>query len=129
MDPEKVAMDDKREVNSASSNGNVESGESIVIADAISDKALLRKLDLRVIPPLFTIFVMSYLDRTNIGNAKIQGLEKDLGMTGSDYSIALFIFFITYILSEVPSNLFLKRLNPSTWFCIIITCWGKLPIS
>lgn len=119
------AMGSKPEVKPASPSENEESGEVVVIADVISDKKLLRKLDVRVIPPLFTIFVLSYLDRTNIGNAKIQGLEKSLGMEGTDYSIALFIFFITYILSEVPSNLILKKLNPSTWFCFILTCWGK----
>lgn len=55
---------------------------------------------------------------------RIQGLEASLGMTGQDYSIALFVFFITYILCEVPSNLILKRIAPSTWLSIIVTGWG-----
>ncbi|GJN74814.1 hypothetical protein PLICBS_008907 [Purpureocillium lilacinum] len=90
----------------------------------VNEKRLLRKLDLRVIPPLFVLFLMSFLDRSNIGNAKIQGLEKSLSMKGQDYAIALFVFFITYILCEVPSNLILKRLPPSTWLSFIITGWG-----
>jgi len=93
----------------------------------VNEKRLLRKLDLRVIPPLFVLFLMSFLDRSNIGNAKIQGLEKSLSMKGQDYAIALFVFFITYILCEVPSNLILKRLPPSTWLSFIITGWGKIP--
>ena len=61
---------------------------------------------------------------TNIGNAKIQGLEAELDMHGNDYNIALFIFFIPYILFEVPSNLILKRLAPSTWLSLIMVLWG-----
>jgi MFS family permease len=54
----------------------------------------------------------------NIGNARIQGLEADLGMAGSDYNIALFTFFMTYILFEVPCNILLKRTRPS----VILSC-------
>ena len=62
--------------------------------DAASMKRLTRRLDIRVMPPLFTLFLMSFLDRGNIGNARIQGLEASLDMKGQDYSIALFVFFI-----------------------------------
>lgn len=55
---------------------------------------------------------MPFLDRSNIGNAKLQGLEDSLDMKGQDYSIALFLFFVTYILCEVISNLILKKLRP-----------------
>lgn len=58
------------------------------------------------------------------GNAKIQGMEEDLHMTGHDYNIALFAFFIPYILFEVPSNIIIKRIAPSTWLSIIMTLWG-----
>jgi len=59
-----------------------------------------------------------------IGNARIQGLENDLGMSGNDYNIALFIFFVPYILCEVPSNLILKNVAPSTWLSAIMLAWG-----
>jgi hypothetical protein len=61
-----------------------------------------------------------------LGNAKIQGLEKDLKMKGNDYNIALFIFFVPYILFEVPSNIIIKRVAPSTWLSGIMVLWGKL---
>lgn len=92
--------------------------------DPIAEKKLLRKLDIHVLPPLFVLFLLAFLDRTNIGNAKIQGLTKDLNMEGSDYNIALFVFFIPYILFEVPSNLLLKKLAPSTWLSSIMVLWG-----
>lgn len=92
--------------------------------DPEAEKKLLRKLDLRVLPPLFVIFLLAFLDRTNIGNARIQGLTKDLHMVGVHYNIALFIFFIPYILFEVPSNLVLKKVAPSTWLSSIMVLWG-----
>ncbi|TKA49262.1 hypothetical protein B0A55_12856, partial [Friedmanniomyces simplex] len=70
--------------------------------DPVAEKKLLRKLDWRVVPVLWFLYMLAFLDRTNIGtsmrspfarNAKIQGLTKDLKMTGNDYNIALMIFF------------------------------------
>ncbi|KAH3941282.1 hypothetical protein HBI56_208840 [Parastagonospora nodorum] len=95
--------------------------------DPEAEKKLLRRCDLRVLPPLFVIFLLAFLDRTNIGNAKIQGLTRDLHMEGPNsvrYNIALFIFFIPYVLFEVPSNLILKKLAPSTWLSLIMVLWG-----
>lgn len=107
--------------------------------DPIAEKKLLRKCDLYVLPPLFVLFLLAFLDSkhrvstsytiltiegTNIGNARIQGLEADLDMHNNDYNIALFIFFVPYILFEVPSNLVLKKLAPSTWLSLIMVLWG-----
>ncbi|KAL2820980.1 major facilitator superfamily domain-containing protein [Aspergillus cavernicola] len=92
--------------------------------DPTAVKRLNRKLDLHVLPPLFILYFLSFLDRGNIGNARIQGFEASLGMSGQQYSIALCIFFIPYVLFEVPSNLILKRLSPSTWLSILVTSWG-----
>lgn len=95
------------------------------IFDAAAEKALLRKCDICVVPILFVLFMLSFIDRINIGNARLQGLEKDLDMKNHDYNIALFTFFIPYILFEVPSNLILKKVLPSTWLSSIIAGWGE----
>ncbi|KAI0466118.1 major facilitator superfamily domain-containing protein [Xylaria cf. heliscus] len=95
-----------------------------VLFDPAAEKKLVRKCDLYVLPPIAVIFFLAFLDRTNIGNARIQGLEEDLSMTGNDYNIALFIFFIPYILFEVPANIMIKRLAPSTWLSLIMVLWG-----
>ncbi|OCL01695.1 MFS general substrate transporter [Glonium stellatum] len=92
--------------------------------DPAAEKRLLLKCDLYVLPPLFVLFLLAFLDRTNIGNARIQGLTTDLNMHGSDYNIALFIFFIPYILFEIPSNIIIKRVAPSTWLSAIMILWG-----
>ncbi|KAK4984415.1 hypothetical protein LTR66_008508 [Elasticomyces elasticus] len=114
---------DRMHVEDASLDEKVEPREDVSI-DPVAEKKLLRKLDLRVIPPLFFLFLLAFLDRTNIGNAKIQGMTEDLKMTGNHYNIALFIFFIPYILFEVPSNIIIKRVAPSTWLSIIMVLWG-----
>lgn len=63
--------------------------------------------------------------RANLGNAKIEGLEADLGMRGNDYNIANMMFFIPYILCEVPANSILIKFNKaSTWIGFIVTAWG-----
>ncbi|KAL4914791.1 major facilitator superfamily domain-containing protein [Aspergillus aurantiobrunneus] len=97
---------------------------SSVTLNPAAIRRLNRKLDLHVLPPLFLLYFLSFLDRGNIGNARIQGLEQSLGMAGQDYSIALCIFFVPYVLLEVPSNLILKRLSPQTWLSILVTGWG-----
>ena len=113
----------------ATPSPDVEKDNTEVVEQRASDKRLLRRLDRRIIPPLFILYFMSFLDRSNIGNAKIQGIEASLGMAGQDYGIALCVFFITYILCEVPSNLILKKAAPSTWLSFISTCWGmSLPL-
>lgn len=59
------------------------------------------------------------MDRGNIGNARLAGLEADLNMSGTDYSVALSVYFISYGLFEVPANLALKKLTPRTWLSFI----------
>ncbi|KAK9858300.1 hypothetical protein MYU51_019297 [Penicillium brevicompactum] len=81
---------------------DVKSTTSVPEIDRAAEKRLLWKLDIHVVPILMFLFLLAFLDRINIGNARLQGLEKDLGMEGHDYNIALFIFFIPYILFEVP---------------------------
>jgi MFS family permease len=109
-----------------------ENGEKILndldIVDPVAEKKLLWKTDLHVVPPLVILFLLAFLDRVNIGNAKIQGMTQELNMQGQDYNIALFIFFVPYILLEVPSNIVIKKVAPSTWLCSIMFLWGVCTI-
>ncbi|KAL2823556.1 major facilitator superfamily domain-containing protein [Aspergillus cavernicola] len=92
------------------------------------ERRVIRKCDLHVVPVLMVLYLLAFLDRINIGNARLQGLERDLGMTGNDYNLALFIFFIPYILCEIPCNLIMKKLAPSTWLSSIMALWGIITI-
>lgn len=60
----------------------------------------------------------------NIGNAKIEGLQEDLGMTDDQYNWCLTAFFFTYVVFEIPSNILIKRFRPSRWLPFIMVCWG-----
>jgi len=71
----------------------------------VDEKKVLRKMDLRLLPMLALLYLLSFLDRGNIGNAKIEGLTDDLHMTGPQYNWCLTVFFFTYCAFEVPSNL------------------------
>lgn len=97
---------------------------SLTPIDKVLEKKLLRKCDLHVVPIISLLYVLSFLDRINIGNARIQGLEKDLDMNGQDYNIALMVFFIPYILFEVPSNILIRKMRPSTWLSMLMLGWG-----
>jgi MFS family permease len=72
-------------------------------------------------------FKTDAIRRVNIGNARLYGLEEDLGMNpkGNQYQIAVSVLFVTYILSELPSNLIIKSyVTPSRWISFITTAWG-----
>ncbi|KAK7707546.1 hypothetical protein SLS64_007065 [Diaporthe eres] len=71
------------------------------------DKKLQWKRDLLLLPVLGTMYMLLFLDRTNIANARIEGLEAGLNMPPTGYSTALWIFYVPFVLAEVPSNLIL----------------------
>ncbi|KAK8052724.1 major facilitator superfamily protein [Apiospora saccharicola] len=96
-------------------------GEYVTVAE----ERLVRKLDFMICPIFFLINFASILDRSNIGNAKIQGMDEDLGLNvGNRYNIVLVVFFVPYILLEIPSNLIVKRVRPSYYLSALIFSWG-----
>jgi sugar phosphate permease len=70
------------------------------------------------------LYLLSYLDRVNIGQAKIDGLMESINLTSAQYNACLSVFFATYVAFEIPSNLVLKRLRPSRWIPLIMIVWG-----
>ncbi|EXJ86137.1 hypothetical protein A1O1_06507 [Capronia coronata CBS 617.96] len=87
-------------------------------------RKLLFKLDSRILPVLALLFLCSFLDRTNVGNAKILGLQKDVGLSDRQYASGLAIFFAFYIAAELPSNLVLKKASPRIWLSFLTAAWG-----
>ncbi|KAK4184165.1 major facilitator superfamily domain-containing protein [Podospora australis] len=88
------------------------------------DRKLLWKLDKKLMPWLCFLYLLAFLDRTNIGNAKIAGLSRDLGLTTSSYNATLTIFFISYAVFEPITNILLKKYRPSIFIPIIMVLWG-----
>ncbi|KAG7046537.1 MFS general substrate transporter [Colletotrichum scovillei] len=93
--------------------------------DPTLSKRLDRKFDVHIIPWLFGIWLFAFIDRSNIGNAKIDGLLEDLDMgTGTKFNVALLVFYIPYILVDVPSNWIVKKVRAGVYLPTLITCWG-----
>ncbi|TDZ54544.1 putative transporter [Colletotrichum trifolii] len=90
----------------------------------LKEKKLTRKLDTHLIPLVMALYLFSFLDRVNIGNARLYNLEQDLGLQGNQFQVAVSILFVTYIIFEVPSNLVLKLFTPSRWIAFITVSWG-----
>ena len=88
---------------------------------------LHRQVDVRLIPMLAVLYLISHLDRAIIGNAKIEGLATDLNLVGNQWNIVLSLFFIPYILLEIPSNILLKKFKrPSVYLGGLVTIWGVI---
>lgn len=80
----------------------------------------MRRIDLRVVPFLALLYLVAFLDRINIANAKVFYLSDDLKLTGVQYNTALTIFFVPYVVFELASNILLKRFSPRVW----LSCCG-----
>ncbi|EAW13621.1 putative transmembrane transporter [Aspergillus clavatus NRRL 1] len=88
------------------------------------ERALLRKIDLHLMGPLWVVFVFGFLDRINLGNVAVLGILKELKMNGKDMALGMQIFFVPYIIADIPSNIILKKFSPSTWISILTFFWG-----
>ncbi|MDQ0753333.1 D-galactonate transporter [Streptomyces africanus] len=92
-------------------------------ADVARENAVFRKVVRRIVPFLVLCYVVSYLDRVNVGFAKLQ-MADDLGFSEAAYGLGAGLFFIGYFLFEVPSNLMLQRVGARTWIARIMISWG-----
>lgn len=90
----------------------------------INEASFVRRLDYKLLPALSLLYLLSFLDRSNVGNARIEGLTKDLHITGNEYLFGLTIFFIGYVLFEVPCQIILKLWTPKMWLPTITVIWG-----
>ncbi|KAH8078634.1 MFS general substrate transporter [Filobasidium floriforme] len=84
---------------------------------------VLWKMDIRILPPLAIAYLLAFLDRGNIGNAKVAGLTVTIPMSDALYNTGLAAFFILYILFEIPAQFFLKRFGARWWISgMVIAC-------
>jgi MFS family permease len=97
--------------------------------NSLAIQKVRRRVDFRLIPLLAFLYLLSFLDRVNIGNAKVAGLEKDVKITPAEYNWALSIFFVGYIIAEIPSNLILKKIGPPIWISGVMVTWGGVTMA
>ncbi|KAK7230029.1 hypothetical protein V2G26_002199 [Clonostachys chloroleuca] len=93
------------------------------------ERKLIRKVDLRLMPTLIIMYLLNFLDRSNLTQARQGTLEQDLGMQGTDYNAATSIFFVGYLLMQLPSNLLLTRVRPSWYLASSCLLWGIMSTS
>src|SRR5713101_3279632 len=92
-------------------------------ASASIDAKTIRKLRIKILPFLFCLYVIAYLDRTNIGFAALT-MNRDLNINSQQYSLLVGIFFFGYFLFEIPSNLLLHKIGARIWIARILITWG-----
>ena len=94
-------------------------------SELVQEDAVLRKVSLRLLPFLFLLYVLNILDRANIGIAKLQMLH-DLDMSETAYGLGAGLFYVGYLLFEVPANLILHRIGARVWMARILLTWGLI---
>ncbi|CCM04874.1 uncharacterized protein FIBRA_07067 [Fibroporia radiculosa] len=94
----------------------------------IDEAKIVRKIDVHVIPVLCLVYLLAFLDRVNISNAALFDLKTDLNLVGHEYNTALVVFFVPYVLFEIPSNVLLKRFKPHVWLSVCMFFFGIFSI-
>jgi MFS family permease len=99
-----------------------------VTAHSTPESSAIRKVCFRLVPIIALMFFINFLDRTAISFAGPNGLTKDLGLTAAQFGFAAGVFFVGYILLEIPSNLALHRFGARRWMARIMVTWGAVAL-
>lgn len=91
------------------------------------EKRTVRKITARIIPFVFLLYIVNYIDRANIGYASLH-MNAELGLTSQAFGFAAGLFFIGYFLFEVPSNVALAKFGARVWIARILLTWGVLAV-
>ncbi len=91
--------------------------------EPVEGDAVFRKITLRLIPYMFLLYILAYLDRVNVGYAAVQ-MRADLHLSDTVYGIGAGVFFIGSALFDIPSNLILAKVGPRRWMARIMISWG-----
>ncbi|KAI8260623.1 MFS transporter prlL [Colletotrichum sp. SAR 10_77] len=129
-DPQVEMLDDAVKPNSA---------DDVVIQDReLKERRLVRRIDIRILvfqEPLLQrtdiswAHVLNYLDRNNIATARLGDFEKDIGLVGTQYNTIISVFFVGYILTQVPTNMILNKMRPSIFLPVVMCCWAVVSAS
>ncbi|KAK5048561.1 hypothetical protein LTR84_005652 [Exophiala bonariae] len=115
---EKGAAMHSEDFHGAAERGHVATdkyGHSLITFDPKAEARLRLKIDLYIVPTVALLYLFCFIDRANIGNARLAGFEKDLKLKGYDYNTVLSVFYISYIIFEIPANMLCKWMGPG-WF-------------
>ncbi|KAI5785781.1 major facilitator superfamily domain-containing protein [Geopyxis carbonaria] len=88
------------------------------------EKVIRNRIDWYIIPVVTVLYLLCFLDRANIGNARIQGMQEELHLVGFRFNWALTIFYIPYLLIEIPSNVLLKKIGAKVYIPFLVLGFG-----
>ncbi|KAH7126632.1 major facilitator superfamily domain-containing protein [Dendryphion nanum] len=88
------------------------------------ERSLVRKLDMTLMPVVWVLYFFNYMDRNNIAQAKLNSFEKDIGLTGNQFNVAVSILNVGYVLMQLPSNMILTRVRPSLYIPACAMLWS-----
>ncbi|EHK43813.1 uncharacterized protein TrAtP1_008232 [Trichoderma atroviride] len=115
-----VSTRDVRQVAEIGQTATDRYGAALVAYNPATERRLRLKIDFYIVPTVSLLYLFCFIDRANIGNAKIAGLASDLKLEGYDYNAIISVFFVSYIIFEIPANLACKYIGPG-WFLPLIT--------
>ncbi|KAI1813212.1 major facilitator superfamily domain-containing protein [Poronia punctata] len=119
-----TATSEESEKAAAVPRGSEPETETETASSVINEKALLRRVDAYLLPAVGILYLLSFLDRSNVGNAKIEGLLDDIHTSSDAYLVGLSLYFVGYVLFEVPCNIVLKKTSPRIWLPTLTIIWG-----
>lgn len=83
--------------------------------DPADERALVRRMDMRIFPTMIILFILNFIDRNNFANARLKGLEADLNLTDVQYQTCISILLVGYVSMQVPSNMLLNKMTRPSW--------------
>ncbi|KAH0012358.1 putative pantothenate transporter, partial [Aureobasidium melanogenum] len=108
-------------------NQEVASGD-VQVVDAASERAYVRKMDCYLLPFLSLMYFFNSVDRSNLGNAKTDGIDVDLHFKGNQYSLLLLLFYIPNGLCDLPLNMLTKRFSGRIMLPALMLGWGTMAL-
>ncbi|KIV97771.1 hypothetical protein PV10_01479 [Exophiala mesophila] len=105
---------------------STENGSVLLAIDASAEKSYLRKLDMYLLPYLSLMYFFNAIDRSNLGNAKTDGMDVDMNFVGNQYSLLILLFYVPFGLMDLPLNLLTKRFSGKIMLPTLMVGWGSM---
>ncbi|RDW86982.1 putative MFS transporter [Aspergillus mulundensis] len=104
-------------------------GHALFEFDKKAESRLRWKMDFYLLPTVALLYLFCFIDRANIGNARLAGFDTDLNLTGNDYNVVLSVFYVSYIVFEIPCNLCCKWMGPGWFIPLSTVLFGAISIA
>ncbi|KAI7887302.1 MFS general substrate transporter [Lichtheimia hyalospora FSU 10163] len=125
-----MTLSDRTPLLTGESQENNQEEEPVTLAtsgyDAQLEKRLVRKYDLMLLPFLSLMYLFSSLDRSSLGNAVLDNFEEDVGITPDQFNLSITVFYVGFLLFQIPSNIMLEKFTARRWLPLLMIAWGTM---